>query len=97
METNRNMKAMAVRTRTFEVESEGISIGPLRQAAVILPSSFALRNSDLDNPQRQYNDAYDLKQAMRLFCSIWKKCCVGFTACLNTNVEFTEPKLIPDT
>jgi hypothetical protein len=49
------MKAMAIRTRAFGFEPEGISIGSLRQAAVLLLSSSALRNRNLDNPQRQYN------------------------------------------
>lgn len=92
METNRNMKAMAVRTRAFEAEPEGMSIGSLRQAAVILLSSFALRNW---NFERQYNDAHDLKQAMRLFCSIWKNA-AWVAARLNTNAEFAELTLIPD-
>jgi hypothetical protein len=55
METNRNMKAMAIRTRGFGFEPEGISIGSLRQTAVLLLSSFALRNRNLDNAQHQYN------------------------------------------
>jgi hypothetical protein len=38
------MKAMAVRTRGFEFEPEGISIGSPGQAAVVLLPSFVLRN-----------------------------------------------------
>jgi hypothetical protein len=55
METNRNMKAMAIRTRGFGFEPEGISIGSLRQAAVLLLSSFALRNRNLDDPPHRYS------------------------------------------